>query len=107
MAIYSQGRPYRFYPHNGQGTVPPESGGEYKIIDLDGNLYYEGETDNLLRRMKEHIKTGKIQLGFAFDFQIADGRSSSQTRREHETDKIDQHNPYGNQRRGGGGRPSE
>lgn len=73
---------------------------------MNGNIAYVGETDNLLRRMQEHMRTGKIQQGFAFDFQIADGRSTFQTRRNHEADKIDQHNPYGNQRRGGGGRPA-
>ena len=68
MAIYSQGRPYRFYQHNGQGSVPPESAGEYRIIDLNGNIAYVGETENLLRRMQEHMRTGKIQQGFGFDF---------------------------------------
>jgi len=56
--------------------------------------------------MNEHIQTGKIMPGFAFDFMIADGRSTSRTRREHESQKIDIHNPPLNQRRGGGGRHS-
>lgn len=104
--MYSRGRPSRYYPHENQGSVPPQAPGEYTIYDEKQEKAYIGETNNLFRRMNEHIQNGKIKHGNAFDFMIADGRSTSKTRREHESNMIDRHNPPLNKRGGGGGRYS-
>ena len=42
-------------------------------------------------------------MGYTFEYQIADQRSSSRTRREHEKKKIKQHNPPLNKSKGGEG----
>ncbi len=42
--------------------------------------------------------------GYTFEWKKADGRSTSNTRREHEQKKIAQHNPPLNKSKGGEGR---
>lgn len=39
-----------------------------------------------------------------FEYKVADGRYSAQSRREHEREKIKQHNPPMNKSKGGEGR---
>lgn len=106
MAIYKPGRPTKFNPTTGAGQKPPEKPGEYRIRDADGNLTYVGETNNLQRRMNEHIKSGKLSEGGTIEVKVADGRSTSYTRRVHEQQKIAQHQPPLNKSRGGEGRPA-
>lgn len=104
MGIYSPGRPQKYNPSTTAGHQPPREPGEYRIRDPHGEIAYIGETNNLRRRMGEHIRSGKLQPGCTLEFQVADGRSSSRTRRDHERAKIAQHNPILNQSRGGEGR---
>lgn len=46
-------------------------------------------------------------MAFTFEYQVADGRTTSKTRRIHERDKIKQHNPVLNKSKGGEGRPAK
>ena len=104
MATYKPGRPQKYYPSSNSGNTPPSRAGEYRIRDCDGGMQYIGETCNLNRRMGEHVRSGKIQDGYSFEYKVADGRSTSVTRREHERAKIEEHSPALNKSHGGEGR---
>ena len=104
MGIYKPGRPSKFNPSTGGGNKPPSRPGEYRIRDSNGQMSYIGETCDLNRRANEHMRTGKLSGGSTFEYKVADGRSSSATRREHERSKIAQHNPILNRSSGGEGR---
>ncbi len=104
MSIYKSGRPTKYRPEENKGTKPPHSPGEYRIRDEEGNPKYIGETNDLDRRMNEHIRSGKLGPKDSFEYQRADGRSTSITRREHEREKIEKHSPYMNRSHGGEGR---
>ena len=108
MGIYTSGRPHKYDPFEKTGSEPPASAGEYRIRNHDGEITYVGETNNLKRRMKEHIRNGKMangrNEGGNFEWKVADGRSSSRTRRLHERQKIKQHSPKYNNSGGGEGR---
>lgn len=109
MCTYQPGRPTKYNPTTGSGTKPPAKPGEYRIRDSSGVIIYIGETNDLARRMAEHIRSGKLPVGpnaGTFEFQIADGRSTSRTRREHERKKIAEHQPELNKSKGGEGRPA-
>lgn len=104
MSIYNSGRPKKYNPTTGKGEMPPSEAGEYRIRDDEGNIVYIGETDNLKRRMQEHIRSGKLKTNYTFEYQIADKNVTARTRREHEKEKIEQHKPALNKVKGGGGR---
>lgn len=104
MGIYGKGRPFKYFPGTGQGSQPPRKPGEYRIRDEAGTPLYIGETNNLHRRMGEHMRSGKLSGDRTFEFQLADERSSSKTRRVHERLRIKQHNPVLNLSGGGEGR---
>lgn len=110
MSVYKPGRPNKYNPTTGAGQKPPAKPGEYCIRDGQGAISYIGETNNLARRTKEHIRSGKLSVGHAgagtIEYQVADGRSTSNTRRAHERMKIAQHQPPLNRSRGGEGRPA-
>ena len=109
VSIYKSGRPNKYNPTLGLGKKPPSKAGEYRIRDAVGSLIYIGEACNLARRMGEHIRSGKLptgQAGGTIEWKVADGRSTSRTRREHERNKIAQHTPMLNRSRGGEGRPA-
>jgi len=61
MGIYKPGRPKKYNPSTGEGHKPPSAPGEYRIRDDKGNIIYVGETNNLNRRMNQHIKSGKLK----------------------------------------------
>ncbi len=61
MGIYRPGRPQKYNPSTKKGHMPPSAPGEYRIRDDAGNIVYVGETNNLKRRMQEHIRTGKLK----------------------------------------------
>ena len=46
-------------------------------------------------------------MAYTFEYQVADGRSTSHTRREHEKKKIKEHDPVLNKSKGGEGRPAK
>lgn len=108
MSVYKPGRPIKYNPTTGAGQKPPSKPGEYRIRNGSGNIMYVGETNDLARRTGEHIRSGKLPSGegcsSTIEYKVADGRSSSATRREHERQKIEQHKPPLNKSRGGEGR---
>lgn len=108
MSVYRCGRPAKFRPSLKQGSKPPAKPGEYRIRNNAGEITYVGETNNLNRRMNEHLRNGKMSNGQneggSFEWKVADGRSSSRTRRIHEQEKIHQHKPCMNCSIGGEGR---
>jgi excinuclease UvrABC nuclease subunit len=110
MSIYKPGRPFKYDPNTGNGHEPPKKPGEYRIRYNSGDIVYIGETCNLYRRMKEHMHKNKLPVGGDFkssiEYKVADGRSTSSTRREHEQQKIKQHKPLLNRSKGGEGRPA-
>lgn len=61
MSIYKPGRPKKYDPSSGKGQKPPATPGEYRIRDDEGNIVYIGETNDLKRRMQEHIRSGKLK----------------------------------------------
>lgn len=65
MSIYKAGRPWKFDPTTGAGHRPPNSPGEYRMRDGSGCITYIGETNDLARRMREHIRSGKLPTGQA------------------------------------------
>lgn len=108
MPIYRPGRPKKYNPTTGAGNKPLHKPGEYRIRNSSGQITYIGETNNLGRRMNEHIRTGKLPVGrdskSTIEWKTSDGRSTSATRRKHEKQKIAQHNPVLNRSSGGEGR---
>lgn len=110
MSTYKPGRPFKYNPSTGEGNEPPQKPGEYRIRNGEGKIDYIGETNNLARRMGEHIRSGKLPVGDSckstIEYKVADGRSTSRTRREHEQQKIAKHNPPKNKSIGGEGRPA-
>ena len=106
MSIYKPGRPTKYNPTTDKGTKPPTVPGEYRIRDTEGTIVYVGETNNLSRRTYQHKQSGKLADNYSIEYKVADGRSTSRTRREHEKQKIAQHNPILNKSIGGEGRPA-
>lgn len=110
MSIYKPGRPNKYDPTTGTGVKPPAKPGEYRMRDNSGTITYVGETNNLARRTREHIRSGKLPVGQegrnTIEYKVADGRSTSRTRREHEQQSIAKHQPTLNKSRGGEGRPA-
>ncbi len=108
MSIYKPGRPCKYNPTTKTGKEPPSAPGEYRTKNERGEITYIGETSDLKRRMYQHMHGGKLSdernAGATFEWKVADGRSSSVTRREHERRKIAQHHPTLNSSRGGEGR---
>lgn len=108
MSIYKPGRPSKYDPFTGKGSPPPSAPGEYRIRDAAGSIAYVGETNDLRRRMGEHLRHGKLAQeetrGGTLEWKTADGRSSSRTRRQHEQAKIARHDPPLNRSVGGEGR---
>ena len=108
MTMYKPGRPHKYTPSTGTGSKPPAKPGEYRIRDSKGVIIYVGETNNLERRTKEHSRKGKLTdkraEGGSIEWKVADGRSTSRTRRIHERQKIEQHTPSMNKSSGGEGR---
>ena len=99
---YGPGRGLKYYPIIKKGKIPPEEAGEYRI---NGGSGYIWESNNLYRRMNEHMRTGKISENEdCFEYKIAHADSNSEDRRNHERYKIEKHEPKENKRSGGGGR---
>lgn len=107
MKIYKPGRPTEIKPYTQKDhSKIPKAKGEYRIIGKDREVKYVGYTNDLRRRMHEHMRSGKLGGdNSTFAFKVADGRASRDTLAKHEADKIAKHDPPLNKRAGGGGRP--
>ena len=101
MSDFKRGRPSR--------QDPPHKPGLYRFKNKEtGEIDYIGESVDLKRRTSQHLRYGDVSRDtHHVEWQAAEDGSTSETRREHEKLKIDQHSPRMNQRRGGGGRRSE
>ena len=98
MGIFKRGRPSQQDAPSGPGIYTFRN---RKTGDPD----YIGETKNLKLRIAQHLAAGLLSAAtHIVEWKLADRRSTSKTRREHERRKIDQHKPPLNRRRGGGGR---
>ena len=107
MGIYKPGRPTKYSPADGSKNKPPAKPGEYRIRNESGKITYIGETNDLNRRTNEHKRSGKLGSNGTIEYKQADGRSTSNTRRSHEQQKIKQHSPLLNKSKGGEGRPAK
>ena len=99
MSIFRRGRPSR--------QKPPNRPGIYRFRNkLTGEVDYIGEAVDIARRIVTHIRSPKpVSCDTHYvEWQAADRRSTSRTRREHERVKINKHKPLLNKRGGGGGR---
>ena len=99
MSIFRRGRPSR--------QEPPNRPGIYRFRNkLTGQVDYIGETVNIARRIVVHLRSPKpvSRDTHYVEWQAADHRSTSRTRRERERVKINKHKPRLNKRSGGGGR---
>ncbi len=107
MSLYKPGRAKELHPLTDSTQCPPKAKGEYRILNSDTKKpVYIGVSNNLKRRMKEHIRTGKLnEKNSIFAYKTADGRASQKRLNDHERAKIDKHSPELNQRAGGAGRP--
>ncbi len=61
MGIFDKGRPQKFIPAENRGNKPPNKPGIYRIRDKSDKIIYIGETQDLRKRMNEHIRNGKIK----------------------------------------------
>ena len=107
MKIFRPGRPKEFKPFvNKDHSQVPACKGEYRIIGRDRRVMYVGYTNDLRRRMHEHMRTGKLGGdNSTFAYKVADGRASRDSLARHEAEKIRKHEPVLNKRAGGAGRP--
>lgn len=107
MQLYKPGRPKEVRPLDEGLSEIPAKKGEYRIIGTSSKKpVYVGVTNNLRRRAKEHLETGKLsEQNPIFAFKVADGRASQSRINDHEREKIKQHKPELNKRGGGAGRP--
>ena len=106
MQLYKPGRPKEFRPLDGSLEKVPKAKGEYRILDRDKKTKYIGVAKDINRRMKQHMRSGKInEDNPIFAYKLADGRASQERLNNHERQKIKQHDPELNQRAGGAGRP--
>lgn len=107
MKLYKPGRPKELHPLNDPTSRPPKAKGEYRLLDgKNKEKVYIGVSNDLDRRMHEHIRSGKLNKNTSiFAYKVADGRASQKHINDHERIKIKKHAPTLNQRAGGGGRP--
>jgi hypothetical protein len=87
-------------PGRSKTKAPPHKPGIYRL-KRGGKVEKVGESSDLARRKREHKKANP---GHDFEYQVADSRSTSKTRRRHEKRQIKKYHPPLNQRKGGGRR---
>lgn len=111
LAYVVVGRVYRSgrYKKTGEGGMPNAPGAYRAKSKKTGKVVYHGEASNLRKRDKQHRrdKSPHKRGNYYTEFKVADGRSTSNTRRKHEREKIRQHDPKFNKRGGGGGRKAK
>ena len=106
MSTYKPG-PYKNVKSGEKAPAKP--GAERYVSKKTNKVVYQGETSNLRTRMSKQ-RSDKMPYTsghYQPQYKLADGRSTSRTRRIHEKKKIDQHKPRFNKKRGGGGRKAK
>lgn len=102
---YTKGRPNKYDPMSNKGNKPPHVAGEYRIKDSNNEYKYIGMSNDLNHRMKDHIKSGKINdEDRIFEWKPAKPGTSYEDLRKHEQSKIKAKHPYANKSVGGEGR---
>ena len=84
--------------------IPNKPGAERWVSKKTGKVVYQGESSNVNQRIaqqktrQEDIHPWELREA---QYKLADGRSTSKTRREHERRTIERHNPRFNKSGGG------
>ena len=102
-------RPGRYTNVKRGEKVPTKPGAERYVSKKTKKVVYQGETSNLRSRISKQ-KSDKMPYtrgNYQPQYKVADGRSTSNTRRKHEKAKIQQHRPKFNKKAGGGGRKAK
>ena len=111
LAYVLVGRVYRSgrYKKTGPGGMPSAPGAYRARSKKTGKIVYHGEATDLRDRDQRHAraKSPHKRGNYETEYKVADGRSTSNTRRKHEKEKIRQHRPKFNRRDGGGGRKAK
>ena len=111
LAFVLVGRVYRpgRYKKTKQDGMPSKPGAYRARSKKTGKVVYHGEASNLRKRDNQHArrKSPHKRGNYYTEYKVADGRSTSNTRRKHEKTKIRQHKPKFNQNGGGGGRKAK
>ena len=89
--------------------IPEKPGAERWVSNKTGEVVYQGETSNLRARInrQKRDKMPYTRGNYHPEYKVADGRSTSRTRRVNERRKVAQHKPRFNRRQGGGGRTAK
>ena len=111
LAFVLVGRVYRpgRYKRTGADGMPSKPGAYRARSKKTDEVVYHGEAANLRSRDSQHSrdKSPHKRGNYYTEYKVADGRSTSNTRRKHEKRKIRQHQPKFNRRQGGGGRKAK
>ena len=99
--ISKRGRPFKI--KDAIHEIAPHLPGLYRIVNRFGT--YIGKSNDIGRRQREHVRSGKITEDSYFEYKIIDGRFGSKALADYERKKIMQHNPSLNKSCGGEGRP--
>ena len=103
MGTYKRGRYTKVRPGE---KIPNQPGAERWVSKKTGKVVYQGESSNVGNRIAAQKRDKKpyTRGNYEAQYKVADGRSTSKTRREHERKKIAQHKPRFNKSSGGEGR---
>jgi len=103
MGTYKRGRYTKVRPGE---KIPNKPGAERWVSKKTGKVVYQGESSNIGNRIaqQKRDKMPYTRGNYEAQYKVADGRSTSNTRRKHEKKKIAQHNPRFNKSSGGEGR---
>jgi len=111
MSIYKDGRYKELDPfEKSEVKEIPDKIGTYRVLVKSGpdslrEILYIGVSNNLKRRIKEHVKLGKkIKDGEIVSYKVAKSGIDYDEVYEHEKEKIKKHKPERNKSKGGEGR---
>ena len=101
---YPAGRWPEWDPFTGKGKKPKDEPGEYRFIDIETRaVEYVGISGRTGKRIREHIRSGKLKKGCVVAHKSAKAGSSIDALRAHEKMKIQEHSPSLNRSGGGEG----
>ena len=103
MGTYKRGRYTKVRPGK---KIPNKPGAERWVSKKTGKVVYQGESSNVNQRIaqQKRDKMPYTRGNYQAQYKLADGRSTSKTRREHERRTIERHKPRFNKSGGGEGR---